>query len=47
MIKIFHSMSILALAWIVINHTLEITRLKDKIDSLIQQMKTISVELRT
>ena len=41
MTAFFHSVSILALAWIVINHTLEITRLKNKIDNLIKDMKTL------
>ena len=42
MMEFFHSVSILALAWIVISHTLEITRLKNKIDTLLQDIKTLS-----
>ena len=41
MTEFFHSVSILALAWIVINHTLEITRLKNKIDWLMKEFQSL------
>ena len=42
MIEIFLSVSMFALACMVINHTLEITMLKNKIDTLLQDIKTLS-----